>query len=368
MPPSDAATPGDRRILAVPRRRAGPRRRSRRCTPAGARSWPAWPPPPAWPALLTGRGAWSARWPPRPPPPSSGPRDRVAPPRTGVVLAAADGTVATIGEVLPPAGAGPAARPGAAGQRLPVRARRARAADPRRRAACVAVEYRPGHVPVRRPRQGQRGQRAQRDAAARPPAAHRVGVVQIAGLLARRIVCEVGPGDEVAAGETYGLIRFGSRVDTYLPPGSTRRGRGRAAHHRRGDGAGRAARPTGRLMAAVPAYPPGSGCCPTRSPSLALCSGLSAVYFALSGRFELSVAAAGIAALCDALDGRLARMLDASTRIGAELDSLSDLVVVRRRAGAGDLHLGSSRAAASAGPSRSSSRSAWRCGWPGSTR
>jgi CDP-diacylglycerol--serine O-phosphatidyltransferase len=59
---------------------------------------------------------------------------------------------------------------------------------------------------------------------------------------------------------------------------------------------------------------------------LALCSGLSAVYFAFSGRFELSIAAAGIAALCDALDGRLARMLDASTKIGAELDSLSDLV------------------------------------------
>ncbi len=59
---------------------------------------------------------------------------------------------------------------------------------------------------------------------------------------------------------------------------------------------------------------------------IALCSGLSAVYFALSGRFELCVAAGGIAALCDALDGRLARMLDASSRIGAELDSLSDLV------------------------------------------
>src|SRR3979411_2088198 len=59
---------------------------------------------------------------------------------------------------------------------------------------------------------------------------------------------------------------------------------------------------------------------------LALCAGLSAVYFALSGRFELCVAAAGAAALCDALDGRLARMLDASTLIGAELDSLADLV------------------------------------------
>jgi len=41
--------------------------------------------------------------------------------------------------------------------------------------------------------------------------------VQIAGLLARRIVCDVAEGCEVAAGETYGLIRFGSRVDTYLP-------------------------------------------------------------------------------------------------------------------------------------------------------
>ncbi len=59
---------------------------------------------------------------------------------------------------------------------------------------------------------------------------------------------------------------------------------------------------------------------------VALCSGLSAVYFALSLRFELCVAAGGIAALCDALDGRLARLLDASSKIGAELDSLSDLV------------------------------------------
>jgi phosphatidylserine decarboxylase len=49
---------------------------------------------------------------------------------------------------------------------------------------------------------------------------YQVAVVQIAGLLARRIVCEVREGAEVAAGETYGLIRFGSRVDTYLPAGA----------------------------------------------------------------------------------------------------------------------------------------------------
>ncbi|ERB54194.1 phosphatidylserine decarboxylase [Rhodococcus sp. P27] len=50
---------------------------------------------------------------------------------------------------------------------------------------------------------------------------HDVAVVQIAGLLARRIVCYAGVGDVLPIGDTYGLIRFGSRVDTYLPAGTT---------------------------------------------------------------------------------------------------------------------------------------------------
>ena len=41
--------------------------------------------------------------------------------------------------------------------------------------------------------------------------------VQIAGLIARRIVCSAKVGDKLAIGETYGLIRFGSRLDTYFP-------------------------------------------------------------------------------------------------------------------------------------------------------
>ncbi|MBO0839409.1 MAG: phosphatidylserine decarboxylase, partial [Sciscionella sp.] len=49
---------------------------------------------------------------------------------------------------------------------------------------------------------------------------HALAVTQIAGLIARRIVCQVGAGDKLDIGATYGLIRFGSRVDTYLPPGS----------------------------------------------------------------------------------------------------------------------------------------------------
>jgi phosphatidylserine decarboxylase len=48
----------------------------------------------------------------------------------------------------------------------------------------------------------------------------RVGVVQIAGLVARRIVCFVREGSTVAAGERIGMIRFGSRVDIYLPAGA----------------------------------------------------------------------------------------------------------------------------------------------------
>ena len=50
--------------------------------------------------------------------------------------------------------------------------------------------------------------------------AGRVGVVQIAGLIARRIVCWVKDGQEIGAGERIGMIRFGSRVDVYLPPGT----------------------------------------------------------------------------------------------------------------------------------------------------
>ncbi len=45
-------------------------------------------------------------------------------------------------------------------------------------------------------------------------------VTQIAGLLARRIVCDLEPGQALRTGEVYGLIRFGSRLDTYLPPGA----------------------------------------------------------------------------------------------------------------------------------------------------
>lgn len=59
---------------------------------------------------------------------------------------------------------------------------------------------------------------------------------------------------------------------------------------------------------------------------LGLCSGLSAVKFGMEGKLGIALALVGAAAIFDMLDGRLARMLDATTKMGAELDSLSDAV------------------------------------------
>jgi phosphatidylserine decarboxylase len=144
---------------------------------------------------------------------------RVPPSRTGVVLSAADGTVALVSEVVPPPELDlprvPAPRVSVFLSVLDVHVQRI-PADGR----VVDVQYRQG-----------RFLSADLDKASEDNERNallletvdgaRVGVVQIAGLLARRIRCDVAPGDEVAAGETYGLIRFGSRVDTYLPAGST---------------------------------------------------------------------------------------------------------------------------------------------------
>jgi len=143
---------------------------------------------------------------------------RVRPPLDGVVLAAADGTVATVSDVLPPAELDlphvPTPRVSVFlsvldvhVQRMPVDGR------------VVDVAYRPGaFLSADLDKASEDNER--NAVLVESTGGARIGIVQIAGLLARRIVCEIKAGDEVAAGETYGLIRFGSRVDTYLPPGS----------------------------------------------------------------------------------------------------------------------------------------------------
>lgn len=59
---------------------------------------------------------------------------------------------------------------------------------------------------------------------------------------------------------------------------------------------------------------------------LALCSGLSAVQFALAGHNSIAIGMVAVAAVLDGLDGRIARLLDATSKMGAELDSLCDAI------------------------------------------
>ncbi len=65
---------------------------------------------------------------------------------------------------------------------------------------------------------------------------------------------------------------------------------------------------------------------PNAVTALALCSGLTAVRFAIGGQWELALAAIVVAGILDGLDGRIARMLKGESRFGAELDSLSDVI------------------------------------------
>src|SRR5262245_22449532 len=59
---------------------------------------------------------------------------------------------------------------------------------------------------------------------------------------------------------------------------------------------------------------------------LGLCAGLTAIRMSIEGRYEFALAAIVFAALLDGIDGRIARLLKASSRFGAELDSLADFV------------------------------------------
>ncbi len=144
---------------------------------------------------------------------------RVPPDRTGVVVAPADGQITICDNAVPPAELGLSSEPvprvsiflslfDVHVQRTPVGGE------------VHAVAHRPGKFgSADRPRSSEENER--NGVWIRTPEDHDVVVVQIAGLLARRIVCELKTGDKVTMGQTYGLIRFGSRLDTYLPPGST---------------------------------------------------------------------------------------------------------------------------------------------------
>ena len=91
----------------------------------------------------------------------------------------------------------------------------------------VGTVYTPGPLPGRLSARGRRGRTSGARCRSQGEAT-RVTVVQIAGVVARRIVCRVGPGDKLAAGERFGMIRFGSRTDCYMPRGTEVPGPGRA--------------------------------------------------------------------------------------------------------------------------------------------
>lgn len=144
---------------------------------------------------------------------------RTPPSRPGVVVAPADGLICVVDEAIPPLELGLAASPvprisiflsllDAHVQRAPVGGQ------------VVTAVHRPGLFGSADLAAASEDNE-RNSVVIRTPEGAEVVAVQIAGLLARRIVCDVKAGDTVGIGETYGLIRYGSRLDTYLPAGST---------------------------------------------------------------------------------------------------------------------------------------------------
>ncbi|MGL9618421.1 phosphatidylserine decarboxylase [Bradyrhizobium sp. U531] len=142
---------------------------------------------------------------------------RVTPVREGLVVSPADGRVSMITMALPPAELGLGDRPL---QRISVfmsvfncHVNRAPVAG-----RVDRIAYRPGlFINAELDKASEDNER--NSLVISTPTA-RIGVVQIAGLVAKRIVCFVREGQAIGAGERFGLIRFGSRLDVYLPVGT----------------------------------------------------------------------------------------------------------------------------------------------------
>jgi phosphatidylserine decarboxylase len=157
--------------------------------------------------LVTGWVAWFFREP-----------IRVTPRRSGIAVAPADGTVSHVAEAAPPTELGmgdePMLRISVFLSVFDVHVQRAPAAGD-----IVTVAYRPGKF-LSADLDKASDDNERNSLRLRTTAGPELAVVQIAGLVARRIVCSVREGEKVKAGQTYGLIRFGSRVDLYVPLGS----------------------------------------------------------------------------------------------------------------------------------------------------
>lgn len=143
--------------------------------------------------------------------------ERTPPVLPGAVLAPADGRVMAVTEVMD-AWVGPAVRVSIFLSPLDVHVNRAPIGG-----LVKNVEYAPGRfMAAYRPEASEENERC--TVSVEGEAAH-VAVKQIAGVVARRIVCRARPGDSLRAGERYGLIRFGSRTDLVVPRGTDIRAR-----------------------------------------------------------------------------------------------------------------------------------------------
>lgn len=142
---------------------------------------------------------------------------RVTPLRDGLVISPADGVVSMIGPAIPPEelGLGPAALTRISVfmnvfnchvNRLPIAG------------SIIKVAYRPGKF-LNASLDKASVDNERNALAIRLPDGRDYAVVQIAGLVARRIVCDVKAGQTLRTGERFGMIRFGSRLDIYLPAG-----------------------------------------------------------------------------------------------------------------------------------------------------
>jgi len=143
--------------------------------------------------------------------------ERVTPKRDGLVISPADGIVSLIEPAIPPAELG---MPEEALTRVSVfmsvfncHVNRAPVAG-----EITAIAYRPGKfLSAELDKASDDNER--NSLRIQMQDGRDLAVVQIAGLVARRIVCFVNPGAMMKTGERFGLIRFGSRLDVYLPHG-----------------------------------------------------------------------------------------------------------------------------------------------------
>ena len=143
--------------------------------------------------------------------------DRYTPQRAGLIISPADGVISLIEPAVPPVelGLGEAALTRVSVfmnvfnchvNRLPIAGE------------ITAVSYRPGKF-FNASLDKASVDNERNSVAVKMADGRHIAVVQIAGLVARRIVCDVKPGAVLETGERFGMIRFGSRLDVYLPEG-----------------------------------------------------------------------------------------------------------------------------------------------------